>query len=607
MATNYSLVCWGGSTGKTVSLSATTDVVTLTNHGLRNGAKLWPSGTLPAELNASTPVYARSTGLNTFTLHTSAADAIANTGQILFAGSSTYAALVFKSDVVANAANALSAYGLSDLSRWGARIFDSIANALTTRIAATTTVDDEVVEVFDAFTENSSVKLSVGSRSLSFTIWSKIGTKRTPAFHAGDYDAGYVFKTTYLGGTYEPDAYNTTIDGLGLYCDSTGVGGYYMIQATASAFNTQISNCIIAATNTGQFYTVYIGGSTKFFNNIVMGQKGSSYGGVVVSGGIGSYVYNNLVTKCAIGFKAEDSSQGRFYNNVSVGNTVNWGKAPNYSTSPRALGNIGETTDLKSFTATAASSTLTTAVALTQNLNAIVFVSSTGSLPTVGGTPLSPTTPYYIKTLSGTSVTISSTRLGAALVFDGVGTGTHYINMAWATSAPPVGAIDFSVPNDIFVDWTNNDFRSAGTGATPNAKALQVDSGVDLPGLVNYDIADAERPNYNNGGAEYKDAGPFEYDRGYGNHPASHVLTLNNIVVGSRVFIRDQADTVTHFDQIAAASTVTATITVYGDSRDNWRIKVRNASGSPAYVPYETLMTATAGSSSLYVSQTPDE
>ena len=70
MATVYSLVCWGGLTGKVVSISATTDVVTLTNHGLRNGAKLWPSGTLPSELNTSTPVYARSTGTNTFTLLT---------------------------------------------------------------------------------------------------------------------------------------------------------------------------------------------------------------------------------------------------------------------------------------------------------------------------------------------------------------------------------------------------------------------------------------------------------------------------------------------------------------------------------------------------------
>ena len=90
MATVYSLVCWGGLTGKTTSISASTDLVTLTNHGLRNGHKLWPSGPMPAELNSSTPVYARSTASNTFTLHPSQSDAVAGTNQILFAGSSSY-------------------------------------------------------------------------------------------------------------------------------------------------------------------------------------------------------------------------------------------------------------------------------------------------------------------------------------------------------------------------------------------------------------------------------------------------------------------------------------------------------------------------------------
>ena len=161
-----------------------------------------------------------------------------------------------------------------------------------------------------------------------------------------------------------------------------------------------------------------------------------------------------------------------------------------------------------------------------------------------------------------------------------------------------------------FVNYT-------GTGAAPNWTVVPdfrptsgspvIDNGVQYGGIEATDIADDEAPNYNNGGAEYYDVGAYEYDHGYGNHPASHVLTLDNVVSGSRVFIRDQSDTVTHYDQVASGSTVTATITVYGDSRDNWRIKVRKASSTPFYQPYETLMTATAGSSSIYVSQIPDE
>jgi len=151
-----------------------------------------------------------------------------------------------------------------------------------------------------------------------------------------------------------------------------------------------------------------------------------------------------------------------------------------------------------------------------------------------------------------------------------------------------------------FVDWTNNDFRPA------LASSPQVDDGVAYYGVTTSDIVDAEVPNYNNGGAEGIDAGPFEFDHGYGPHPASHILTLTNVVVGSRILIRDQADTTTHYNDIAAASTVEITVTVYADSRDNWRIRVRKASESPFYQPYETLMTAAAGASSIYVSQIPD-
>jgi len=88
-----------------------------------------------------------------------------------------------------------------------------------------------------------------------------------------------------------------------------------------------------------------------------------------------------------------------------------------------------------------------------------------------------------------------------------------------------------------------------------------------------------------------------------------HNLTLNNVVVGSRVFIRDQADTTTLYDQVAGASSVTVSLPVYGSGSplNDWRIKVRKASGAPNYIPYETLTTAFVGSASIYVSQIPDE
>jgi len=89
----------------------------------------------------------------------------------------------------------------------------------------------------------------------------------------------------------------------------------------------------------------------------------------------------------------------------------------------------------------------------------------------------------------------------------------------------------------------------------------------------------------------------------------THTLTLTNVVTGSRIAIRDQANTTTLYDQLAAASTVVIPLSVYagGSALNNWHIKIRKASSGTTYIPYETLMTATPGSSSIYVSQIPDE
>ncbi len=88
----------------------------------------------------------------------------------------------------------------------------------------------------------------------------------------------------------------------------------------------------------------------------------------------------------------------------------------------------------------------------------------------------------------------------------------------------------------------------------------------------------------------------------------SHTLTLTNVVIGSRIAIRDQANTTTLYDQIAATSTVGIPLSVYsaGSPLNDWRIKIRKASDTPYYQPYETLMTANVGNSSIYVSQLPD-
>lgn len=85
-------------------------------------------------------------------------------------------------------------------------------------------------------------------------------------------------------------------------------------------------------------------------------------------------------------------------------------------------------------------------------------------------------------------------------------------------------------------------------------------------------------------------------------------LTLNNVVVGSRILIMDQAGTTTRYNALAAASTVVIPLDAYspGSALNDWRIRVRKASSAQKYLPYETLMTASVGSSSIFISQIPD-
>ncbi len=89
----------------------------------------------------------------------------------------------------------------------------------------------------------------------------------------------------------------------------------------------------------------------------------------------------------------------------------------------------------------------------------------------------------------------------------------------------------------------------------------------------------------------------------------SHELTLTNVVVNSRVHIESQDGTAQYYDAVAASSTVTVTLDVFapGQASNDWRIRVRKGSVTPFYIPYETLMTATVGSSSIFVSQISDE
>lgn len=87
-------------------------------------------------------------------------------------------------------------------------------------------------------------------------------------------------------------------------------------------------------------------------------------------------------------------------------------------------------------------------------------------------------------------------------------------------------------------------------------------------------------------------------------------LRMINIVPNSRVRIEaaGNGSTVDEF-VVADAEPQERVIPLYasGNPLNNLRIKVRNASGSPAYRPFETQTVAQRGTVSVFVFQEPDE
>ena len=87
-------------------------------------------------------------------------------------------------------------------------------------------------------------------------------------------------------------------------------------------------------------------------------------------------------------------------------------------------------------------------------------------------------------------------------------------------------------------------------------------------------------------------------------------LRFRNLVEGSRVRA-EVVSTGETLDEFVASADVTQdrTLSLYasGNPRNDLRIKVRKASESPAYRPFESQATAQLGVVTVYVFQEPDE
>ena len=89
----------------------------------------------------------------------------------------------------------------------------------------------------------------------------------------------------------------------------------------------------------------------------------------------------------------------------------------------------------------------------------------------------------------------------------------------------------------------------------------------------------------------------------------TYSLRLQNIIPGSRYRVETLSQGVTLSEGVADSDNVILTLQLYatGSPYNDLRIKVRNASGVPAYKPFQSQAVAQLGTVTVFIFQEPDE
>lgn len=595
MATVYSLICFGGKDGKTVTMTiASPCVVTLTNHGLRNGTGvvLTTSGALPTGVVSGTTYYARWVSRTTFHLYDTYAHAIdtgSTTGRVNSSGSQSGTHTI-KSDYWVNTLDATAKLRYGSVG--SERAYDSLATWHSGRSAANA-IDTEVCEIGMAWTDfltntSNNPALTVNLPCSSVLITPTVDGTYTDAYHNGSVSVpgsgathyGYAFTHTvyYCDGALKVTGPRVTVEGItGLTSQISGQEQNSTIFWQDGAYGV-FKNCIavgLGASATGARCGFYgHGNAFEMSNNIAVGFDGTSSIGFQMYDYFNAYAMwaNNLAVKGTVGFKtnanvSQSPTSGLwFYNNIAVGNTTNWSTftATTWYQAGYNCGASGDTpwykttdTGIKTMTTShfldyanndfrpAASVTVTMTIAspcvVTKASHGYadgtgVRFSTSGALPTgvVSGTQ------YYIR------ADVSLTEVDEFWLYD---TAAH------AVAGGATG-------------------RVASSGSQSGTHKLifcpQVDAAATISTITAEDIKHAERPNYDNGNTEAWDCGPFEFDHGF-TRPEVHTIDFTGLVAGSQVVVfttgtttelfRDNSSSTSEsYDAAAAGVTVDYTV-----------------------------------------------
>ena len=334
MATVYSLICWGGRTGKVVTMTiASPCVVTSTNHGLRDGGRLVfeTTGALPTGITAGVTYYAKSTEANTFNLYTDAAlTSIVNTSG---SQSGTHTA---KSVLMGE-------YFTQYPGRWGSsgseRCYDGVASFVSTRSALASYFDKEVCEVGEKFTDRvSGLSFALG-KAPSALLTSMVAGSRSEAYHFGTVGNGY-----WIGNASSSHiAMNafSGIEGITVRPYDSSVNGTLL---TLNEIMSSAANCIFLGWDITKSVGVTVYGTfSRLENCLSMG----FLEGIVNNCQSHCVVCGNTSVKNGTGIKSYGNSTsyryGHWRNNISVGNTTNWQVEPTSLQS--ATNNFGESGD----------------------------------------------------------------------------------------------------------------------------------------------------------------------------------------------------------------------------------------------------------------------
>lgn len=236
MSTVYSLICFGGRTGKTVTFTDAGDVVNLTSHGLRPGAGVVFSttGSLPTGLTAGTTYYAKQgADANKFLLYPTSADAIAGSNQVTFSGTGSGTHTVKGAYFSGLTSDQKARYGSSG----SERIYDGLAAWNSGRSGASK-LDVEVCEIGEAWDDWLASQLTINVPAGAIRIETRVAGARSSGFHGGQISSGttnygYVARRiNYSDAAIVFGTANITIDGITVMRES---GGYGPTGITATA------------------------------------------------------------------------------------------------------------------------------------------------------------------------------------------------------------------------------------------------------------------------------------------------------------------------------------------------------------------------------------